>query len=186
VQQMRGEWPSRLEGIDCQNMVFLDETALTTDMTRRYGRAEGGKRAHDSAPSRWNTTTLLGAVGAGGWVAAMTVDSATDVAVFLTFVERILCPALKPGQVVIMDNLPAHKVEGVRELIEAAGATVCYLPPYSPDFNPIEKCWSQLKAYLRAAKARTAAALEHALSEALQHLTPEQVRAYCRSCGYRT
>ena len=116
----------------------------------------------------------------------MTVEAATDTDVFQAFLDHVLCPALKPGDVVVMDNLAAHKVAGVGEKIRATGARLLYLPPYSPDFNPIEKCWAQLKQYLRAAKARTIPALEQALAVALTALTPDQAAACFRHCGYGT
>ena len=114
----------------------------------------------------------------------MTVDSATDGDVFLAFVEHVLCPNLQPGQLVVMDNLAAHKVDGVRELIQQAGASLAYLPPYSPDFNPIEKCWAQLKQRLRSLKARSLPALSQALDDALGTLTPQNTIAYFQHCGY--
>lgn len=155
-------------------------------MTRRYGRAEGGQRLNDSTPAKWRTVTLLGAVGINGWVATMTIEAATDTDVFLAFLDHALCPQLKSGDVVVMDNLSAHKVDGVRDRITSTGAGLLYLPPYSPDFNPIEKCWSQLKQYLRAAKARSVEALDLALDSALKMLTPFQAEAYFGHCGYKS
>jgi transposase len=154
-------------------------------MTRRWGRTVGGARLHDAVPAgRWRTLTLLGAVSISGWVATMTIEAPTDGDVFLAYLEQVLCPQLRPGHCVVMDNLAAHKVMGVRQLIEDTGARLLYLPPYSPDFNPIEKCWAQLKQYLRAAKARSVAALEPAITSALSHLTADQAIAYFRHCGY--
>jgi transposase len=154
-------------------------------MTRRYGRALHGTRVDEGVPAgRWRTLTLLGAVGLSGWVAVMSVEAATDGDVFLAYLKHVLCPQLKPGQLVVMDNLGAHKVDGVRELIEKAGASLCYLPPYSPDFNPIEKCWAQVKQKLRALKARSVTTLQQALDEALATLTPENAANYFRHCGY--
>lgn len=143
-------------------------------MTRRYGRAPSGQRVCEGVPAgRWRTPTVLGAIGVSGWVATMTIEAATDGDIFLAWLEQALCPQLRPGQVVAMDNLAAHKVDGVRQLITATGAQLRYLPPYSPDFNPIEKCWSQVKQRLRAAKARTLEALEQALADALVSVTPQ-------------
>ena len=125
-------------------------------MTRRYGRALYGSRVDEGVPaSRWSTLTVLGAVSLSGWVAVMSVEAATDGDVFLAYLEHILCPQLKPGQLVVMDNLGAHKVDGVRELIEHTGASLCYLPPYSPDFNPIEPMWSKIKQVLRSHAPRS-------------------------------
>lgn len=153
-------------------MIFLDESGVTTEMTRRYGRGARGERVREGTPAGpWRTLTILGAIRASGWVAAMTL-------------EQVLCPQLRPGEIVVMDNLSAHKVDGVRALIEAAGAELWYLPPYSPDFNPIEKCWSQVKQLLRAAKARSLEALEQAVSDALAAFTAENAQACYRYCGY--
>jgi transposase len=119
-----------------------------------------------------------------GMIAAMTVESPTDGDVFLAYVEQVLCPRLEPGQVVVMDNLPAHKVEGVRCLIAATGAELLYLPPYSPDFNPIEQAWSRIKQQLRSAKARTLETLEAAITESLAAVTPSHAAAWFANCGY--
>lgn len=162
IQQLREEWPAKIGEFEAGQFIFVDESGITTEMTRLYGRAEGGQRLHDSAPARWRTLTLLGAVGIQGWVATMTVEAPTDTEIFLAFLDHVLCPQLKQGQVVVMDNLAAHKVAGVSERILATGAKLRYLPPYSPDLNPIEKCWSQLKQHLRAIKARTIHSLENA------------------------
>ena len=129
-------------------------------MTRLYGRAERGVRVEDAVPGgHWKMLTVLGAMDHTGIVAAMTVEAATDREVFLAYLDRVLCPKLRPGHVVVMDNLSSHKVAGVRERIEACGALLLYLPPYSPDLNPIEKAWSKLKQGLRAAGARSVDAL---------------------------
>lgn len=154
-------------------------------MTRRYGRAARGERLREGVPAgRWRTLTVLGAISLSGWVAAMSVEAATDGDVFEAFVRHVLCPQLKTGQLVVMDNLGAHKIDGIRELIESTGASLCYLPPYSPDFNPIENCWAQLKQKLRALKARTVPALEQALEAALASLSPQHISHCFRHCGY--
>ncbi len=155
-------------------------------MTRLWARAERGQRIAESTPQgHWKVLTVLGAMSTRGIVASMTIESPTDGDIFLAYVEQVLCPKLKPGDVVILDNLSAHKVAGAREHIQAAGAELVYLPPYSPDFNPIELAWSKFKQYLRAAKARSAEALEGAVSDALQTLTGENAVAWFRHCGYR-
>lgn len=165
--------------------MFLDECGVTTDMTRLYGRAPRGQRIHEGTPDgRWHTVTLLGAVTCKGWQAVMTVESATDGDVFLTYLKEVLCPTLQTGQIVVMDNLSAHKVEGVKELIEATGAELRYLPPYSPDFNPIEPCWSVVKQRLRQLMARSVAALDVALPKALALISPEIAKNLFRHCGY--
>lgn len=154
-------------------------------MTRGWARAARGERVTEAIPQgHWKILTTLGAMSVRGMEAVMTVESATDGDVFLAYLEQVLCPKLKPGDVLILDNLSAHKVAGVRPLIEAAGAVLLYLPPYSPDFNPIEKAWSKIKQSLRAAKARTAEALEQAIAEALKTITIENAVAWFRHCGY--
>jgi len=154
-------------------------------MTRRYGRALNGARIEEGVPAgRWRTLTILGAVSLTGWVAAMSIEAPTDGEVFRAYLEHVLCPQLKPGQLVVMDNLGAHKVDGVRELIAQTGASLCYLPPYSPDFNPIEQCWAQVKQRLRKLKARSVATLQRALPEALATLTPQNAANCFRHCGY--
>ena len=171
--------------IDPERLIFLDESGIATDMTRRYGRARRGRRVPEGAPAgRWRTLSILGAIRRSGWVAAMSVEAATDGEIFLAYLEQVLGPQLEPGDVVVMDNLAAHKVAGVRERIEARGAELLYLPPYSPDFNPIEPCWAQLKQRLRAVKARSLAALEKGLAEAFAAVTPQNVQACFRHCGY--
>jgi transposase len=154
-------------------------------MTRRYGRARRGARVGEGTPcGHWRTLTVLGAIRTSGWVATMTIEAATDGEIFLAYIEQVLCPQLQPDDIVVMDNLAAHKVAGVRELIENAGAKLRYLPPYSPDFNPIEKCWSKLKQLLRGAKARSLPVLEMAVSQTLSAVTPQNIQACFRHCGY--
>lgn len=152
-------------------------------MTRLYARAAGGKRVQESAPEgNWKILTILGAMSSRGMIAAMTVEAATDREIFLAFLEQVLCPARQPGDVVIMDNLSSHKVDGVRERIERCQAELLYLPPYSPDLNPIEKAWSKLKEILRQAKARTVEALDQAIAKALPEISPENAQAWFRLC----
>lgn len=152
-------------------------------MTRLYARAAGGARVHESAPEGdWKILTILGAMSSRGIIAAMTVEAATDREIFLTFLDEVLCPALQAGDVVIMDNLSSHKVDGVRERIERCQAELFYLPPYSPDLNPIEKAWSKLKEILRQAKARTVQALDEAIAKALPEISPANANAWLRLC----
>jgi len=166
--------------------VFLDESGVTTEMTRRYGRASQGERVREGTPAgHWHTLTLLGAITLDGLLATMSIESPTDGDIFLAYLEQVLGPRLRPGQVVVMDNLAAHKHPGVRPLIEQAGAQLLYLPPYSPDFNPIEQCWSKIKECLRAAKTRAVELLEQALTEAISTVTPHNAIAWFRHCGYR-
>lgn len=155
-------------------------------MTRRYGRAPKGKRVLGSAPlGHWEVTTLIGALALDGVRAGFSVQAATDADIFQVFVEQVLQPALHPGDVVIWDNLPAHKAPELKLKIEAAQATLVFLPPYSPDFNPIEQCWSKVKEFLRAAQARTTEALEQAIATAFASIAPSDAHGWFQHCGYR-
>lgn len=150
-------------------------------MTRLRARCAGGGRIHEATPGgHWKIMTILGAMSLDGIIAAMTIEEATDGDIFLAFVQQVLCPALKPGDVVVMDNLSSHKAAAVRLSIEKAGAELLYLPPYSPDMNPIEKAWAKLKELLRAAQARTREVLEQAIADALKRITPENAKAWFR------
>ncbi len=152
-------------------------------MTRLYARSAGGERICETTPGgRWKIMTILGAMSLGGIIASMTIEEATDGDIFLAYIEHILCPALKPGDVVVMDNLSSHKIKDVRRFIEKVGAEILYLPPYSPDLNPIEKAWSKLKQILCSAKARTKEALEAAITEAIRLITPDNAKAWFNHC----
>lgn len=154
-------------------------------MTRRYGRAPKGKRVPGAVPlGHWEVTTLIGALALDGVRASFNVDAATDADIFQVFVEQILRPALRPSDVVVWDNLPAHKTPELKTRIEAAQATLLPLPPYSPDFSPIEQCWSKVKTFLRAAEARTRGALEQAISNAFAGITASDARGWFHHCGY--
>ena len=154
-------------------------------MTRRYGWAPRPERVSEAVPAgHWRTLTVLAALTLDGMLASMTIESPTDGDVFLAFLEQVLGPKLEPGHVVVLDNLGPHKVEGVRELIESRGAQLLYLPPYSPDFNPIEQAWSKLKQLLRGAKARVLDQLEPAIARGIDAITPQNARAFFRNCGY--
>ena len=174
-----------MKGFDINNLVFLDESGIQNNMTRFYGRIIGGERLHESVPGGcWDTTTIISSIRFDGSVAAMTVDGATDAEVFKIYISKILCPTLCSNDIVIMDNLSSHKVSGVRELIEETGAALLYLPPYSPDFNPIEKMWSKIKASLRKTKAHSPKALEQAISNAFYSITDSDAKGWFSSCGY--
>ena len=165
--------------------MFLDETGLSTRMVRRRGRSPRGLRCRSCAPAgHWATTTFVAALGHGGVRAPMLLRGAMDGAAFLAWVRAFLVPALSPGDVVIADNLSSHKVAGVAEAIEAAGARLAFLPPYSPDQNPIEQLFSKLKALTMKAAARTSEALESAVAAALDAVTPQECRNYLAACGY--
>jgi transposase len=152
-------------------------------MTRLYARAPGGARVHEGTPEGdWQILTILGAISIRGMIAAMTIEAATDGDIFLAFLDEVLCPVLQPGDVVVMDNLSSHKVDGVRQRFETCQAELLYLPPYSPDLNPIEKAWSKLKQILRQVKARTAIALDQAITQALPEISPANAQAWFRLC----
>lgn len=170
---------------DLSRFKFLDEAGSNLAMTRLYGRAARGERVVETVPQNYGENiTMLASLSLSGIEAPMTINGAVDAIVFKVYLEQVLSPTLKAGDIVVMDNLPAHKVAGIKELIEASGAQLIYLPPYSPDLNPIEKCWSKIKTYLRAAKARTREALEKALREALLLITEEDAVGWFKSCGY--
>jgi transposase len=164
---------------------FIDESGSNLALTRLFGRAPKGERITEGVPqNRGENITTLAALSVQGVEAAMTVNGAVDGEVFLVYVREVLCPTLAAGDIVVMDNLTAHKVAGVEEAITAKGARLEYLPPYSPDMNPIEKCWSKIKTYLRRVKARTREALEEALRQALLQITEADVRGWFAYCGY--
>jgi len=166
-------------------LVFLDETGAKTNMTRLRGRIQGGQRLVDSAPAgHWATTTLLSSVRMDGSTAAMVIEGATDAEVFLQYAEQVLTPSLRPGDIVVMDNLSPHKMPAAIAAIEACGASVRFLPLYSPDMNPIEKMWSKVKAFLRKAKARTLDALIDAIRNALRDVTTSDISGWFTECGY--
>jgi transposase len=168
-----------------RRLIFLDESGAQTHMKRLYGRTAKGKRLVDSVPGgHWRTTTMISAIRTGGVVTAMVTEGATDALVFRGFIEHFLVPVLKRGDIVVMDNLPSHKVSGVREAIEAAGAALWYLPPYSPDLNPIEKAWSKVKSVLRSITPTTTRQLYRAVGHALRRITRRECQNYFLSCGY--
>jgi transposase len=174
----------RLE-LDPTRIVFIDETAANTKMARLYGRAPRGERCRAPVPhGHWKTTTFTAGLRHDGIAAPMVLDGPMNGEAFLAYVEQALVPELRPGDIVIMDNLPAHKVHGVRQAIEAAGASLRYLPPYSPDFNPIEMAFAKLKAALRAAEARTIPDLWQAIADALRRFTPQECANYLAAAGY--
>jgi transposase len=167
VQAQRRLHQEKISALDAEECIFLDETGVNIAMARHYARSPQGERVHTSKPiNKGQNITVLGALSLEGIMAAMTVEGSTDAQVFLTYVKTIVVPALRPGQVVFMDNLSAHQVDGVQEAIESVGARLEYLPPYSPDLSPIEACWSKFKSILRATAARTRDLLDQAITEA--------------------
>jgi transposase len=178
-----------LAGADPRQLVFLDESGLDTRMTRSHARAPRGRRAIGRVPGgHWRRLTILGAIAVEGMVAAMTVAAATSTAVFVAFIEGVLAPALRarPGTVLVMDNLAPHKAAAARQALDRAGLARRYLPPYSPDLNPIEQAWSKMKEHLRQAGARSIEALDNAVPDALAAITAADARAWFQHCGYRS
>lgn len=174
-----------MQSLAVERYKFIDESGINLAMTRLFGRAPRGERVVDTVPQNYGpNVTMIGALSLQGLDAVMTVEGATDGEVFRAYVEQVLGPILRPGDVVIMDNLRAHKVAGIREAVEGRGAQVQYLPPYSPDLSPIEPCWSKVKMALRKAKARTHEALESALGQVLSTVTAVDARNWFVHCGY--
>ena len=185
VQAERSHYRDLRAALDLRRVKFIDESGINIAMTRLYGRAPRGERALGSAPQNYGqNVTILGALSYTGLEAVMTIEGATDADVFRAYVRQVLGPTLREGDIVIADNLSAHKVAGVQEAIAAQGARLLYLPPYSPDLNPIERCWSKIKTFLRAAKARTREALNEAVTRALDTVTEADARAWFAHCGY--
>jgi transposase len=167
------------------DLVFIDEFGAATNMARTHGRGPRGRRVVDKIPhGHWKTLSTVAAMGVKGILTAICYDGAMNTECFVGFVEQFLAPALRPGQVVILDNLPAHKSAEVDRLIEAAGARVLRLPPYSPDFNPIEMAISKTKALLRKEAARTVEGLIDAVGRSLQSITADDARHFMQHCGY--
>jgi transposase len=185
VAHHRQQWRVWQRYMDPARFVFLDETGATTNMIRRYGRAPKGVRLVDAVPfGHWKTTTFVAGLRQSGIVAPLVLDGPMTGAAFRAYVEQMLAPGLESGDVVVMDNLPAHKVAGVREAIRAVGASILYLPPYSPDLNPIEQFFAKLKALLRKAAARTKEALWTTIGGLLDQCSPTECVNYLANCGY--
>jgi transposase len=185
VLAAREAWFDAQPDLDPARLVFIDETGATTKMARLRGRAPRGERLRSGVPhGHWKTTTFVGGLRLGGMTAPMVLDGPMTGAWFLAYVSQVLVPTLRPGDVVILDNLPAHKGAAVRHVVEAAGARLLFLPPYSPDFNPIENAFSKLKALLRKAAARTVDQLWKAIAAAIDALTPSDCRGYFTAAGY--
>lgn len=183
---MRREWFSEIQPDLCGRRVwFIDETGVNLRLAREYARATGGTRAFGSVPKNYGEgVTLLGAMTASGEMAALEVRGATDEAVMLVFIREVLRQVVGFGDCVVLDNLTAHKTRAVQAEFAALGMEVFYLPPYSPDLNPIEKCWSKLKIYLKTAAARNYAALSEAISAGLKTITASDAANWSKHCGY--
>jgi transposase len=185
IKVARHKWRIMQKSIDPHRLVFLDESGAATNMTRLRGRAKGGRRCHDRAPGgHWNTTTMISSIRLDGTTECMAIRGPTTGVVFREYVREVLSRTLRPGDIVVADNLSAHKDVEARELIEQAGAKYWPLPPYSPDLNPIEQMWSKVKAVLRRLKARTKETLYEGLAQALDSITPEDALGWFRACGY--
>ena len=187
--ERRRAWTTHTQLIDARRLIFLDESGAKTNMTRGYGWAIGGKRLADAVPQgHWQTTTMLVAIRVDGVIpeACLALEGAMTGAVFRQYVEQMLAGTLRQGDIVVMDNLASHKVKGVQEAIEAAGAELWYLPPYSPDFNPIERMWSKVKALLNKTKARAQTTLQAAIGHALRAVEHSELTHYYTAAGYTT
>jgi transposase len=181
----RERWFEAQLDLEPERLVFIDETWASTNMARRFGRAPRGQRLRMAVPhGHWKTTTFVAGLRLTGMVAPFVLDGPINRQAFEVYVERVLAPELRPGDVVVMDNLSSHKGARTRELIEAAGASLLYLPPYSPDFNPIENAFAKLKALLRKAAERTVAGLWDAIGRLLDLFTPSECVNYFAAAGY--
>jgi len=185
VRKRREAWFEGQLDLDPARLVFIDETWASTNMARRYGRAPRGRRLRGGVPhGRWKTMTFVAGLRTSGIVAPFVLDGPINRSAFETYVEQVLVPELRPGDVVILDNLSSHKGARGRAMIEAAGASLLYLPPYSPDFNPIENAFAKLKALLRKAAERTVEGLWTAIGSLLDAFTPVECTNYFQAAGY--
>jgi transposase len=181
----RAWYRRRVSGIDPKQLIFIDEAAVNTAMTRRFGWAAPGERVIDKVPRNYGAqTSLISAIALRGLVATMSLEGAVDTLAFDAYISEVLRPKLKAGDVVILDNLNVHKASQIEQVAKQRGARVIWLPPYSPDYSPIEQCWSKIKQLLRAAKARTREELESALSEALKLVAKSDICGWFNHCGY--
>jgi transposase len=185
VRTARANWKREQPRLDPKKLIFIDETGTSTNMTRLRGRCPRGKRLVAKVPhGHWKMTTFVAGLRESGMTAPFVVDAPMNGEIFLTYLQRCLVPTLSPGEIVSMDNLPAHKVAGVREIIEATGAMLWLLPPYSPDLNPIEQSFAKLKANLRKAGERSIPALWDRIGTILQSFTSQECKNYFTHAGY--
>lgn len=185
VAKARAEWKENQNALDPKRLVFLDETGTKTNMVRIRGRCRRGQRLIGKVPfGHWKTTTFIAGLRCGALTAPFVIDAPMNRDIFLAYLRQCLAPTLSAGDIVIMDNLPSHKVAGVRETIEAAGAKLVYLPPYSPDLNPIEMAFSKLKALLRKAAERTIPTLWNKIGELIDAFSPQECANYFKHAGY--
>jgi transposase len=184
-EHKRSAFRQRLKGVDPKRLLFVDESSTNIALTPRYGRAPKGERARGRAPRNWGkNVTLISSIGSEGMGPSMSIEGPSDTDSFGIYVREILAPNLKTGQIVLMDNLSVHKGKWVRELIEDKGCQLWFLPPYSPDFNPIEEAFSKVKTLLRRAQARVLEALFEATEEALLAISAQDAHGYFEHCGY--
>jgi transposase len=185
VKARRQAWFDGQPDLDRERLIFLDECGTSTKMARRYGRSKRGERCRAPVPhGHWKTTTLVAGLSLQGIVAPTVIYAPMDGRMFRAYVEQVLAPELKPGDVVVLDNLPAHKVSGISQILEKVGATLRFLPPYSLDFNPIENAISQIKSILKKIAARTKDALDLAIAKAIDAVTPQHAENYFTAAGY--
>jgi len=185
VQKLRTEYWERIRDVKAEDMVFIDESGSNLGMTRLYGRAEEGKRVYDSVPaSRGKNVTIIGAIALKGLVAFINILGASDSLVFEAFIATLLVPSLWKGACVMVDNASIHKEKDIRPIIEEAGARLEFLPPYSPDFSPIENCWSKVKLLIRSISPRTYAELEKAITQAFSQITLRDIHNWFTHCCY--
>jgi len=185
ILKRREEWFDGQLDLDPERLVFIDETWASTNMARRHGRCRRGERLRSGVPhGHWKTTTLIAGLRRTGMVAPMVLDGPINRDAFVAYVRQVLVPGLSPGDIVIMDNLSSHKAPAARDVIEAAGAKLLFLPPYSPDFNPIEQAFSKLKAHLRKAAERTIHGLWDAIGRILDMYPPQEYANYFANAGY--
>ena len=175
-----------MKQVEHERLKFIDESGGTTTLTRRFGRAAPGERVGEAVPKNYgSSTSVVSVIGVGGVETAMVIEGAVDPLVFEAFCEQSLRPCLRAGDVLVLDNLGAHRASRLEEIVHDCNARVIWLPPYSPDFSPIEPMWGKLKTYLRKVKARTTADLERAVAEGLQLITSSDCRAWFTHCGYQ-
>ena len=185
VAAARTKWADNQAKLDPDRWVFIDETGTSTKMARLHGRAPRGERLIGKIPhGHWKTTTFVAGLRSTALTAPCVIDGPMNGNAFLAYVQKVLAPSLKPGDIVVLDNLSAHKVPGVREAIETTGSRLLYLPPYSPDFNPIEQLFAKLKALLRKAAERSVDGLSSRIASLLRAFTPEECANYFRNAGY--
>jgi transposase len=185
ILKRRRAWFEGQPDLDPERLVFVDETWASTSMARRHGRCRRGERLRSGVPhGHWKTTTLVAGLRRSGMVAPWVLDGPINRDAFTVYVRQVLVPELKPGDIVVMDNLSSHKAPAIRQAIEAAGATLLFLPPYSPDFNPIEQAFAKLKAHLRRAAERTIHGLWNAIGHILDLYSPQECANYFAHAGY--